>query len=150
MPHEATPLRLKRRANGEGTITQRKDGRPQAAVYGLDGRRRFHYGATREDVAGNLVDAQKAVGDADAARRARHTGRLPRLLDVRITGPLVHRRSTWVSYESYVRLHLKPALGRVPLAYPTPAHVQKFMAEKLRAAASLESCASAASSCERP
>ena len=46
------------------------------------------------------------------------------------------RRSTWVSYESYVRLHLKPALGRVPLAHLTPAHVQKFMAEKLRAGAS--------------
>ena len=41
-----------------------------------------------------------------------------------------------MSYESYVRLHLKPALGRVPLAHLTPAHVHKFMAEKLRAGAS--------------
>ena len=47
----------KRRANGEGTITKRADGRYQAAayVYRPDGTRvrKFVYGKTREEVAGS-------------------------------------------------------------------------------------------------
>ncbi|MPZ14478.1 MAG: hypothetical protein GEU73_08650 [Chloroflexi bacterium] len=31
------------------------------------------------------------------------------------------RRSTWESYEGYVRLHLKPGLGRLALAKLQPA-----------------------------
>jgi integrase len=137
MPRQATRRQSKKRANGEGTITQRKDGRWQAAVYGLDGSRKFYYGATREDVAEKLVGAAKAVQDGLPLPDERVT--LAEYLDLwlaksRDLGSI--RRSTWVSYESYVRLHLKPALGRVPLAHLTPAHVQKFMAEKLRAGAS--------------
>ncbi len=47
----------KRRANGEGTITKRADGRYQAAAYVFrpDGTRvrKFVYGKTREEVAGS-------------------------------------------------------------------------------------------------
>ncbi|MGH2366398.1 MAG: tyrosine-type recombinase/integrase, partial [Chloroflexota bacterium] len=127
----------KKRANGEGTITRRKDGRWQAAVYGMDGERKFYYGATREQVHDDLVNAQKAVQDGLPLPDEKTT--LAEYLDFWLTtsGELGSiRRSTWISYESYVRLHLKPGLGRVTLARLTPAHVQRFMAEKLKAGTS--------------
>jgi integrase len=122
----------KKRANGEGTITRRSDGRWQAAVYRPNGSRKFLYAATREEAHTKLVAAQKAIMDG-----------LP-LPDERITvGEFLKywldtleklgsvRRATWESYEGYVRLHLKPGLGRLSLAKLQPAQVQQFMTEKL-------------------
>ena len=80
MPRQATRRRSKKRANGEGTVTQRKDGRWQAAVYGLDGSRKFYYGATREDVNDKLIGAQSCPGRTAFAGRACHPRRVPGLL----------------------------------------------------------------------
>jgi integrase len=41
------------------------------------------------------------------------------------------RRSTWVSYEGFTRLHIIPHLGRIPLAKLAPQHVQRFYASRL-------------------
>ena len=53
----------KRRANGEGTITKRADGRYHAAayVYRPDGTRtrKFVYGKTRDEVADKLTEMQE-------------------------------------------------------------------------------------------
>jgi hypothetical protein len=38
-----------------------------------------------------------------------------------------------MSYESLTRMHLKPGLGKVPLAKLQPAHVQQFMAAEVEA-----------------
>ncbi|MDE3074713.1 MAG: hypothetical protein KGJ86_04725 [Chloroflexota bacterium] len=62
MPRVA-PRRQKKRANGEGTITHRKDGRWQAALYKPDGDRKFYYGATRDEVHELLIKAQNALID---------------------------------------------------------------------------------------
>lgn len=51
-----------RRGNGEGTITQRTDGRWEARITLLDGRRKSFYGRTRRDVAASLMRAQHAQG----------------------------------------------------------------------------------------
>ena len=53
----------KKRANGEGTIPRRADGRLQAAVYKPDGKRKFIYPKTREAAHNRLANAQKAVLD---------------------------------------------------------------------------------------
>ena len=36
------------------------------------------------------------------------------------------KQSTYISYESYIRVHLKPALGDVVLQEPTPRMLQLF------------------------
>lgn len=51
----------KRRGNGEGTITQRADGRWEARVTLLDGQRKCFYGKTRQDVARKLTEARRAL-----------------------------------------------------------------------------------------
>ncbi|GCE03647.1 hypothetical protein [Dictyobacter aurantiacus] len=48
-----------RRAHGEGTVTQRKDGRWQGAFYSEDGKRHFVYGATQQETLAKLRKAQR-------------------------------------------------------------------------------------------
>jgi integrase len=127
---------MKRRGAGEGSIVKRSDGRWMARVDlgWVSGRRtrKSIYGKTRQEVARKL----------SAALRAHQDG-LP-LSDERVTvGSFLHdwlasarttvRPRTWQTYESYVRLHAIPALGRVPLAKLEPKHLQRLYAEKLAA-----------------
>ena len=51
-----------RRGNGEGTITRRTDGRWEARITLLDGRRKCFYGRTRQEVATRLNQAQHDQG----------------------------------------------------------------------------------------
>ena len=129
--------RQKKRANGEGTITRRKDGRWQAALYKPDGDRKFYYGATRDEVHEQLVKAQNALMDGLPLPDEKVT--LGEYLDywldsLRKLGSI--RRNTWDSYEGYVRVHIKPMLGKTPLAKLRPTHVQQFMTERLSAGVS--------------
>ena len=43
------------------------------------------------------------------------------------------RPRTWTRYESLIRIHALPSIGRVPLAKLTPAHLQKLYATRLDA-----------------
>lgn len=127
----------KKRANGEGTITRRSDGRWQAALYKPDGSRKFLYAPTREEVHTKLVAAQKALMDGLPLPDERIT--VGEFLDywldtMRNLGSV--RQTTWMSYESLTRVHLKPGLGKLPLAKLQPAHVQQFMAAEVEAGVS--------------
>ncbi len=53
----------KRRANREGTIYKRTDGRWVASVTLPGGRRKSYYGKTREDVSQKLIKGLKAAQD---------------------------------------------------------------------------------------
>jgi len=127
---------MTRRGAGEGSIVKRSDGRWMAQVdlgwAGGKRSRKFLYGKTRQEVARKLT----------AALRARQEG-LP-LCDERVTvESFLHdwlaasqatvRPRTWQTYESYVRIHAIPALGRHPLAKLEPRHLQRLYAEKLAA-----------------
>jgi integrase len=97
---------MNHRANGEGSIYRRADGRWTAACYVLrpDGSRvrRSVYGKTRKDVADQLA----VLGG-------------PRL-----------RPSTLSSYRETLRLHVLPTLGRINLRALTPTHVRTLLANK--------------------
>lgn len=127
---------MKRRGNGEGTITRRKDGRWEGRIsLGYDGGKRLRksvFGKTRREVQLKLADVL----------RARDRG-LPQT-DHRITvGHFIGhwlqevarpdlRPSTYRSYEAIVRLHIEPRLGRVRLAKLRPELVQELLNEKAR------------------
>ncbi|MET9698453.1 tyrosine-type recombinase/integrase [Streptomyces sp. NPDC006529] len=105
----------KRNPNGAGTITQRKDGRFQAAVYVLqpDGTRarKFAYGKTWAecDVKRRELLAKVDQGVPVPTRSAKLSEWLPYWLD-NIVKP--HRkRTTYAKYETHVRLYLVPSLG---------------------------------------
>ncbi|MEU3772394.1 site-specific integrase [Streptomyces sp. NPDC032472] len=110
----ATPR--KRNPNGAGTITKRKDGRYQAAVYVLqpDGTRarKFAYGKTWAecDAKRRELLAKVDQGVPVPTRSAKLSEWLPYWLDHYIQPP---RRTpaTYEKYEAHVRLYLEPMIG---------------------------------------
>ncbi len=123
-----------RRGNGEGTITRRKDGRWEGkyTVYTAEGpKRRALYGKTRKEVADKLARAlaDRASGYTFDAENMTVGEYLDRWLKDSDQGSV--RTSTYERHEQIVRLHLKPALGRVKLSKLSPAHLQGLYREKL-------------------
>jgi integrase len=126
---------MNQRANGEGSIYRRADGRWTAACYVLrpDGSRvrRAVYGKTRKDVADRLAvlitktkaGLPLAVESWTLERFAGHW-----LKDV--VGPRL-RPSTLSSYRETLRLHVLPTLGRTNLRALTPTHVRTLLANKV-------------------
>src|SRR5919112_6268228 len=104
-----------KRGRGEGSIYRRKDGR-WVGQYEVGGKRRYVYGKTRKEVATKLTKAVAdgnggLIFDSDHLTVAQY---LDRWLDsIRDTV----RESTWVRHEINVRVHVKPALGRVRLGH---------------------------------
>ena len=124
----------KKRGNGEGSITRRKNGgwMAQYAVHTADGRKRKTiYGKTRTEVAKKLA---KALSDRenglvfDAGNQT--VGEyLERWLEDSVKGSVKPR--THESYGWLVRKHIIPEIGRVKLASLNPAHLQHLYRSKL-------------------
>ncbi|WP_316771413.1 tyrosine-type recombinase/integrase [Streptomyces sasae] len=123
----------KRRANGEGTITSRADGRYQAAayVYRPDGTRtrKFVYGKTRREVADKLTELQEKTrqGIPAAESTMAFGDYLTYWLAVIASQRL--KPSTLNSYEGLTRLYIRPALGKKRLNRLSPADVRRFLSE---------------------
>ena len=114
---------MAKRANGEGTIYHRKDGRWEAAIF-LDGRRHRLYGSTRDAVNRQLVAALKSHEDGLLPGGGRET--FGHYWEVWLPGMQPHLRSrTLQRYEELGRLHLIPVLGRVRLLQVGPQHVRE-------------------------
>ncbi|MGW6916686.1 site-specific integrase [Kitasatospora sp. NPDC054939] len=136
----------KRNPNGAGTVTKRKDGRYQAAVYvpQPDGTRarKFVYGKTwtecdekRQELV--LRDRQ---GVPTPTRSAKLSEWLPYWLEHFVKPQ--RKRTTYDKYEMHVRLHLVPALGAKSLERLGTADVRRLIAavtKKVSAASAKES-----------
>ncbi|MFI8513723.1 tyrosine-type recombinase/integrase [Streptomyces sp. NPDC085460] len=123
----------KRNPNGAGTITQRSDGRYQAAVYVLqpDGTRarKFAYGKTWAE-----CDAKRRAlldkvdnGVPVPTRSMKLSEWLPYWLD-NIVKPR-RKKTTAAKYEVHVRLYLVPMLGSKRLESLGVADVRRFLAQ---------------------
>ncbi len=124
----------RRRANGEGTIVRRTDGRFHAAYYALtpEGtrQRRYVYGRTWDECHAKLVDMKAKT--AQGIPLAVKTWTVERYLNYWLTDVAARRlRATTVaSYEQIVRVHLVPTVGRRPLAQLSPQEVRKLLTSK--------------------
>jgi integrase len=134
-----------RRGPGEGSIYERADGRWTAVVhlgYARGRRQRKHvYGKTRAEVASKLRALQTSVDQGLAPPPDRLT--FDQFLTTWLTEsvrPSV-RPSTFRSYEGIVRVHVRPAIGRVPLNRLTPGDVQRLLNERLASGLSPRSVA---------
>lgn len=124
---------MARRGNGEGTITQRKDGRWGAAAFDARGIRRWYYGRTRGEVAAKLGAASEARQSGEPVRPA-----LPKRLTLaewarewlEITERSL-RYSSWRKHEERMRGHILPSLGRIPLATLAASDLDQLYARKL-------------------
>ncbi|MFD3542996.1 tyrosine-type recombinase/integrase [Streptomyces sp. NPDC058662] len=123
--------RKKARANGEGTIYQRKDGRWEAAGYVLaaDGsRKRVRvYGTTRKDAADKL--AEKITDSNRGLPVATADSIVGDYLTYWLGSVAVHRlrENTHTRYAACVRLHLIPGLGTKKVARLTAKDVRTFL-----------------------
>jgi integrase len=115
-------------------IHKRKDGRYEGryTVHTPNGpvRRRVYgrkYGEVQKKLAEAMGDAARGiVFDAEKQTVAEY---LSRWLDDSVRDTV--RRSTFARYESIVRHHIAPALGRLKLARLTPQHVRALYRQKL-------------------
>ncbi len=129
-----------RRRRGEGSISRRPDGRYQVRIdLGRDdlGRRKrqYVYTETPEEAVRKLQQMQR---DRRRRRLAVGEGGLPKTfgawLDMWLPMVRASREPlTYKRYESAVRVHVKPALGRIPLDEMGPLVVQRFLDAKLKA-----------------
>jgi integrase len=124
----------KRRGNNEGSISRRKDGRwmGRYTIHTAEGpKQRAVYGRTRAEAAEKLT---RAMADRDGgivydAGKLVLGEYLDRWLADSVRGTV--RQRTYERYESLVRVHISPTLGRIKLKNLTPAHVRSLNREKL-------------------
>jgi integrase len=121
---------MSKRANGEGSIYQRKDGRWSASLSLGRGKRKHFLGSTRAGVNRRLTAAMKARDDGQPLVDERQTVRqfLNGWVEDKKTSA---RPGTIRGYESKIRVHIVPALGTITLAKITPQRLQRFFNEKL-------------------
>ncbi|KNE83187.1 MULTISPECIES: tyrosine-type recombinase/integrase [Streptomyces] len=128
----------KRNPNGAGTITKRKDGRYQCAVYVLqpDGTRarKFAYGKTWAecDTKRRELLAKVESGVPVPTRSAKLAQWLPYWLE-NVIRPN-RKPTTYSKYAMHVRLYLVPLLGKKRLETLSPRDVRVFLAEVSRKA----------------
>lgn len=100
----------KKKSNGEGSIVKRTDGRYMAR-YTRDGKRYAIYGASREEVRVQLTEVLSNIDKGTYIAPSGYTvSQWLREWLATYALPTV-KQSTYISYESYVRLHLEPELG---------------------------------------
>jgi integrase len=119
----------RKRGNGEGSITKRRDGRWMAryTVHTAKGpKRRTVYGRTRKEAADKLAKmlSDRTEGIVYDDENMTVGEYLDRWLKGSVYGSV--RQSTYDRDSNLVNNHLKPALGRVKLKKLYPAHVQGF------------------------
>jgi integrase len=125
----------RKRGNGEGSITKRKDdGRWMAryTVHSAAGRKRKTiYGKTCAEVAEKLAKAvmDRADGLVVDGGNLRLFEYPERWLADSVRDTV--RAKTYENYAYLVRTYIVPSLGSITLKALTPAHVQRFYREKL-------------------
>ena len=121
----------KTRTNGEGNIRQRADGRWEVRVtIGIDfatgePKRISRYAATQEEAVKLLHEVSFIRDTSPKNFQSITLGEwLDMCLEVYMRPSL--KQSTYLSYESYVRVHLKPALGDIQLRDLSPRLLQHY------------------------
>ncbi len=127
----------KKRGNGEGTILKRKDGTWQAqATIGRDSqtgkpKRITFYGKTQKEAQQKLAKALGEISQGLFIEPTRFTvGEWFNTWLTEYKQPPNVKLSTYVSYEMFIRAHLKPALGSIYLKDLRPETIQRFYNEK--------------------
>lgn len=124
----------KRNPNGSGTVTRRKDGRYQAAVYVVqpDGTRarKYVYGKTWDECDQKRQELVKRdrQGIPTPTRSAKLAEWLPYWLEHFIKPPQ-RKLTTYSKYETHLRLYLLPLLGSKGLESLSPRDVRACLAK---------------------
>ena len=119
----------KKKANGEGSISKRADGRYMGR-YSANGKRHSVYGDSYEAVRQLMNEMLAEISKGAYIEPSKETvGAWMRdWLEVYAL-PTV-KQSTYISYEAYVRLHIDPELGGIKLTALSMEQLQRFFNQK--------------------
>jgi integrase len=129
--------KVNKRGNGEGTITQRPDGRWMAQITtGRDyetgkPKRVTLYGKTRREVQEKLTETIHSCQNGTFTEPNKLT--FGSWMDIwlnQYAKPHI-RPTTFTSYNRWIKNHIKPALGGIYLKDLQPNQIQRFYNEKL-------------------
>jgi integrase len=127
----------KKRGNGEGSITKRKDGSWMGRVTigrKSDGNldRKCVYGRTRAEVSEKITKLLNEVNSGTYIEPTKMT--TGEWLDIWFMEYVLttKRPSTSKGYDDIIKLHLKPTVGNIPLKDLSPVHLQSAYNEKLK------------------
>lgn len=123
---------MSRRGKGEGCITKRKDGSWQASIKvgvkdnGKD-KRKYFYGKTRKEVQEKLTKSVHEVNQGTYTEPSKLI--VGEWLDTWINEYMKNniRQNTWKSYETQIRVHIKPEIGQLKLSKLNTSHVQALL-----------------------
>jgi integrase len=123
----------RKRANGDGSIYQRKDGRWCGALTLPDGTVKRYYSRERQEVQRRLTGALQKRDDGQPIvvnEQLTIEQLLKQWLESAVK-PRV-RAPTFRGYESKIRTHILPALGGLRVSHLTPQRLQAFLNERHR------------------
>jgi integrase len=123
---------LSKRANGEGTIYKRADGRWCASLSIGKGKRKHFLSKSRTDAERWLTAERRKRDDGLPVVVERETLSLFLQRWLQAIKPSIRER-TWVRYEQYVRLHVPHEIGKLYLDKLAPQHLQRLYAERIDA-----------------
>ncbi|GHO83243.1 site-specific integrase [Dictyobacter formicarum] len=121
-----------KRANGEGTVYQRKDGRWTAAITVGQGKRKYLYFATQKEAVkairevNNLKDQGVMLASKDQAVAFFLETWLQDTAQPRL------RPKTYIRYQRYIYQQIIPTLGNIKLQQLMPQHLQKLYNGELK------------------
>jgi integrase len=121
-----------KRANGEGSIHQRKDGRWASSISVGRGKRQHFLGHSRAEVSKKLTSALDEQEKGTLVTGPRQTVRQFFMQWLNAVRPSLRPR-TFVRYEQFVRLHVVPDLGTLTLTKLAPQHLQMLYTSRLDA-----------------
>lgn len=121
---------MSKRANGEGSVRLRPDGRWEGRYRTADGRRHSVFAATKDGAAQRLREDTTARDRGALVNSTKET--VGSFLQSWLAGAQPSLRPmTFQSYESIIRTQLLPRVGRVLLSRLHPQHVQRMEAAML-------------------
>ena len=123
----------KRRANGEGSIRKRKDGRWEGryTVGKNPETGKNVLGKTQAEVKEKLTAAIAEANKLDLLKAEHYTVAAWLEYWLETYGKIKMRPSTYSSYTSSLRIHIKPNIGDIPLSKLKSADIQKFYVKLL-------------------
>ena len=122
---------MSKRANGEGTVYQRADGRWVAVIPLENGKRKFIYRKTQREAIKELQLANQAKMQGTLITTGEQTLEAFLTRWLQDTAQPNVRPRTFIRYRELIQLHILPALGKVKLQKLSPQHLQKFYNQKL-------------------
>lgn len=122
---------MSKRANGEGSIYKRKDGRWTARISLPGGRRKDFFGKTRQEVVAKLTVALKARQDSLPVVGEKQT--VAQFLEAwQESIESTVRPTTASTYATLIRLHVEPFIGKHILSRLQPQHLQRLYSDRIK------------------